>query len=175
MYCGNGDIQKVIQDIEALRDRMDVQEAAYLDQHFDEMINRFDALRVNSNRNRNDGGQRPKDQLTRGGVANVHVAANIQNQVASYNFSDENEDLILAEDQNRPTRRGVVGTFVFYLFGSLGMPRTKRFKNLLNSSQSNSTMQPPTQQPQQLEPPTQQPSQPNQVEQVVAPRKRAGH
>ncbi|KAI5648667.1 hypothetical protein M9H77_34672 [Catharanthus roseus] len=62
-------------DIEALRDRMDAQEAAVktlevnldqrcrrLDQRFDEMINKFDALGVNANRNRNDGGQRPRDQ-----------------------------------------------------------------------------------------------------------------
>ncbi|KAI5653072.1 hypothetical protein M9H77_30259 [Catharanthus roseus] len=54
------------------------------------------------------------------------------------------------------------------------MPRTKIFKNLLNSSQSNSTMQLPTQQPQQLEQPTQQPSQPNQGEQASSPRKVVG-
>ncbi|KAI5652765.1 hypothetical protein M9H77_29952 [Catharanthus roseus] len=84
---------------------MDVQEAAvrtlevnldqrfrHLDQRFDEMINKFDALVVNTNRNRNDGGQRPRDQLARSGVA-------------SYNSSDEEEDLISAEDQNRPARR----------------------------------------------------------------------
>ncbi|KAI5683539.1 hypothetical protein M9H77_04767 [Catharanthus roseus] len=119
MSSGNGDIQNVVQDIEALRDRMNAQEAAFrtlevnldqrfrrLDQRFDEMINRFDALGVNANRNRNDGGQRPRDQLARGGAANVPVAANIQNQVADYNSSDEEEDLILAEDQNRPTWRG---------------------------------------------------------------------
>ncbi|KAI5677661.1 hypothetical protein M9H77_08611 [Catharanthus roseus] len=109
MSGGNGDIQNIIQDIEALRGRMDAQEAAIrtlevnldqrfwrLDQRFDEMINRFDALGVNANRNRNDGGQRPRDQLTRGGVANV----------TGYNSNDEEEDLILAEDQNRPARRG---------------------------------------------------------------------
>ncbi|KAI5659169.1 hypothetical protein M9H77_27962 [Catharanthus roseus] len=119
MSGGNGDIQNVVQDIEALRDRMDAQEAAirtlevnldqrfrHLDQHFEEMINRFDALVVDANRNRNDGGQRPRDQLARGVVANVPVAANVQNQVAGYNSSDVEEDLILAEDQNRPARRG---------------------------------------------------------------------
>ncbi|KAI5649262.1 hypothetical protein M9H77_35267 [Catharanthus roseus] len=37
----------------------------------------FDALGVNANRNRNDGGQRPRDQLARGRVANVPVAANV--------------------------------------------------------------------------------------------------
>ncbi|KAI5671405.1 hypothetical protein M9H77_11769 [Catharanthus roseus] len=77
-----------------------------LDQRFDEMINRFDALGVNANINSNDGGQRPRDQLAQGGVANVPVAANIQNQVAGYNSSDEEKDLILAKDQNRPARRG---------------------------------------------------------------------
>ncbi|KAI5683871.1 hypothetical protein M9H77_05099 [Catharanthus roseus] len=84
---------------------MDAQEAAvrtlevnldqrfrHLDQHFDEIINKFDALEVNANRNRNDGGQRPRDQLAQGS--------------AGYNSSDEKEDLILAEDQNRPARRG---------------------------------------------------------------------
>ncbi|KAI5662860.1 hypothetical protein M9H77_22183 [Catharanthus roseus] len=89
MSGGNGDIQNVIQDIEALRDRMDAQEAAIrtlkvnldqqfwrLDQRFEEMINRFDALGVDANRNRNDGGQRLRDQLAQGGVANVPVAAN---------------------------------------------------------------------------------------------------
>ncbi|KAI5678029.1 hypothetical protein M9H77_08979 [Catharanthus roseus] len=119
MSDGNGDIQNVVQDIEALQDRMDAQEVAVrtldvnldqrfrrLDQCFDEMINRFNALGVNANRNKNDGGQRPRDQLARGGVANVPVTANVQNQVASYNSSDEEEDLILAEDQNRPARRG---------------------------------------------------------------------
>ncbi|KAI5683269.1 hypothetical protein M9H77_04500 [Catharanthus roseus] len=98
---------------------MDAQEAAIktlevnldqrlqrLDQRFDEMINRFDAFGVNANRNRNDGGQRLRDQLARGSVANVPVAANIQKQVAGYNSSDEEEDLILVEDQNRPARRG---------------------------------------------------------------------
>ncbi|KAI5672497.1 hypothetical protein M9H77_12861 [Catharanthus roseus] len=74
---GNGDIQNVVQDIEALRDRMDAPEAA---------------VRTL--------------ELARGGVANVPVAANVQNQVAGYNSSDEEEDLILAEDQNRPSRRG---------------------------------------------------------------------
>ncbi|KAI5668762.1 hypothetical protein M9H77_18615 [Catharanthus roseus] len=57
MSDGNDDIQNVVQDIEALRDRMDAQEAAVrtlevnldrrfwgLDQRFDEMINRFNAL-----------------------------------------------------------------------------------------------------------------------------------
>ncbi|KAI5677709.1 hypothetical protein M9H77_08659 [Catharanthus roseus] len=108
MSGGNGDTQNVVQDIEALRDRMDAQEAAIrtlevnldqrfrrLDQRFDEMINRFDALGVDANRNKN-GGQRPRDQLARGGIANV----------AGYNSSDEEEDLVLAEDQNRPARRG---------------------------------------------------------------------
>ncbi|KAI5676551.1 hypothetical protein M9H77_07501 [Catharanthus roseus] len=70
------------------------------------MINKFDALGVNANRNRNDGGQQPRDQLAQGGVANVPVAANVQNQVAGYNSSDEEEELILAEDQNRLARRG---------------------------------------------------------------------
>ncbi|KAI5667004.1 hypothetical protein M9H77_16857 [Catharanthus roseus] len=119
MSGGNGDIQNVVQDIEALGGRMDAQEAAVrilevnldqrfqrLDQRFDEMINIFDALGVNANRNRNDGGQQPRDQLARGGVANVPVAANVQNRVASYNSSDEEEDLILVEDQNKPARRG---------------------------------------------------------------------
>ncbi|KAI5662728.1 hypothetical protein M9H77_22051 [Catharanthus roseus] len=75
-------------------------------QRFDEMINRFDAFGVNANRNRNDAGQRPRDQFARGGVANVPVAANVQNQVVGYNSSEEEEDLISAEDQNRPARRG---------------------------------------------------------------------
>ncbi|KAI5663694.1 hypothetical protein M9H77_23017 [Catharanthus roseus] len=57
MSGGNGDIQNVVQDIEALRDSIDAQEAAIrtlevnldqqfrrLDQYFDEMINRFDVL-----------------------------------------------------------------------------------------------------------------------------------
>ncbi|KAI5668300.1 hypothetical protein M9H77_18153 [Catharanthus roseus] len=70
------------------------------------MINRFDALGVDANINMNDGGQRPRDQLAQGGVANVPIAANVQNQVIGYNSSDEEEDLILAEDQNRPARRG---------------------------------------------------------------------
>ncbi|KAI5682226.1 hypothetical protein M9H77_03454 [Catharanthus roseus] len=96
MSSANGDIQNVVQDIEALRDRMDAQEAAVrtlegnldqrflrLDQCFDEMINRFDALGVNTNKNRNDGGQRLRNQLARGGVANVSVAANDQNQIIS--------------------------------------------------------------------------------------------
>ncbi|KAI5667488.1 hypothetical protein M9H77_17341 [Catharanthus roseus] len=95
MSGGNSDIQKVIQDVEALRDRMDAQEAANrtlvvnkyqrfqrLDQRFDEMINRFDALGVNANRNRNDGGQQPRDQLAQSGVANVPVVAKVQNQIA---------------------------------------------------------------------------------------------
>ncbi|KAI5678801.1 hypothetical protein M9H77_09751 [Catharanthus roseus] len=112
MSGGNGDIQNVVQDIEALRDRMDAQEAAiktlevnldqrfrHLDQRFEEMINRFDALGVDANRNRNDGGQRPRDQLARGGVANV----------TGYNSSDEEEDLILAEDQNRPNNNDYYG------------------------------------------------------------------
>ncbi|KAI5680928.1 hypothetical protein M9H77_02155 [Catharanthus roseus] len=106
MSSGNSDIQNVVQDIEALRDMIDAQEAAvrtlevnldqrfwHLDQHFDEMINRFDALGVNANRNKNERGQRPRGQLARGGVA-------------GYNSSDEEEDLILAKDQNRPARRG---------------------------------------------------------------------
>ncbi|KAI5674577.1 hypothetical protein M9H77_14941 [Catharanthus roseus] len=46
------------------------------------------------------------NQLARGDVANVPVATNVQNQVARYNSSDEEKDLILAEDQNRPARRG---------------------------------------------------------------------
>ncbi|KAI5667364.1 hypothetical protein M9H77_17217 [Catharanthus roseus] len=83
-------------DIEALRDRMDAREAAVrtlevnldqrfrcLDQCFDEMINRFDALGVNANRNRNDGGQRPRDQLARGGVVNAPVAANCLKELYS--------------------------------------------------------------------------------------------
>ncbi|KAI5668024.1 hypothetical protein M9H77_17877 [Catharanthus roseus] len=119
MSGGNGNIQNVVQDIEALRDRMDAQEAAvktlevnldqrfqHLDQRFNEMINRFDALWVNANRNKNDGGQQSRDQLTRDGVANVPVAPNVQNQVAGYNSSDEEEHLVLAEDQNRLARRG---------------------------------------------------------------------
>ncbi|KAI5656886.1 hypothetical protein M9H77_25679 [Catharanthus roseus] len=93
MSSRNGDIQNIVQDIEALRDRMDAQEAAVrtlevnldqrfrcLDQRFNEMINRFDTLRVNANKNKNDGGQRPRDQLARGSVDNVPVAANVQNQ-----------------------------------------------------------------------------------------------
>ncbi|KAI5655107.1 hypothetical protein M9H77_32294 [Catharanthus roseus] len=59
MFGGNGDIQNVAQDIEALRDRMDVQEVA------------------------------------------VRTL-----EVASYNSSDEEDDLILAKNQNRPARRG---------------------------------------------------------------------
>ncbi|KAI5663817.1 hypothetical protein M9H77_23140 [Catharanthus roseus] len=55
---------------------------------------------------KNDGGQRPRDQLARGGVANVPGTTNAQNQIGGYNSSDEEEDLILAEDQNRPARRG---------------------------------------------------------------------
>ncbi|KAI5673910.1 hypothetical protein M9H77_14274 [Catharanthus roseus] len=92
MSGGNSDIQNVVQDIEPLRRQSEPW--------------KFDALRVDANRNRNDGGQRPKDQLARGGVANVPIAANIQNQIAGYNSSDEEEDVILAEDQNRPARRG---------------------------------------------------------------------
>ncbi|KAI5652219.1 hypothetical protein M9H77_29406 [Catharanthus roseus] len=119
MSGGNNNIQNVVQDIEALRDRMDALEAVLrtleanldqrlrrLDQHFDEMINRFNALGVNANKNRNDGGQRSRNQFARGGVANVPVAANVQNKVAGYNSTNEEEDLILVEDQNRPTRRG---------------------------------------------------------------------
>ncbi|KAI5663340.1 hypothetical protein M9H77_22663 [Catharanthus roseus] len=119
MFGENGDIQNIVQDTEALQDRMDAQEAAIrtlevnldprfrcLDQRFEEMINRFDALGVDANRNRNDGGQRPRDQLARGGVANVPVVANVQNQVAGYNSSDEEEDLSVAEDQKRLARRG---------------------------------------------------------------------
>ncbi|KAI5669741.1 hypothetical protein M9H77_19594 [Catharanthus roseus] len=100
MSGGNGDIQNVVQDIEALRDRMDAQKAAIrtlevnldqrfwrLDQRFEEMINRFDALGVDANRNRNDGGQQPRDQLARGGVSNVPVAANVQNQVAGLSMN----------------------------------------------------------------------------------------
>ncbi|KAI5657951.1 hypothetical protein M9H77_26744 [Catharanthus roseus] len=78
MLGGKGDIQNVVQGIEALRDRMDAQEAAVKTL---KMINRFDALGVNANRNGNDGGQRPL-------------------------YYDEEENLILAEDQNRPARRG---------------------------------------------------------------------
>ncbi|KAI5668248.1 hypothetical protein M9H77_18101 [Catharanthus roseus] len=61
MSGGNGDIQNIVQDIGALQDRMDAQEAAVrtlevnldqrfrlLDQRFDEMINRFDALGNNN-------------------------------------------------------------------------------------------------------------------------------
>ncbi|KAI5672512.1 hypothetical protein M9H77_12876 [Catharanthus roseus] len=99
----NSDIQNVVQDIEALRDRVDAQEVVVRTL---EMINRFDALRVNANRNRNDEGQRPRDQLAQGSVADVPIAANVQSQVASYNSSDKEEDLILAEDQNRLARRG---------------------------------------------------------------------
>ncbi|KAI5663164.1 hypothetical protein M9H77_22487 [Catharanthus roseus] len=126
MSDGNCDIQNVVQDIEALRDRIDAQEAAVrtlevnldqrfwrLDQLFDEMINRFDALGVNANINRNDGGQRPRDQLARCGVANV----------TGYNSSDEEEDLILAEDQNRPARRGGgrLKVDILSFYGNLGI------------------------------------------------------
>ncbi|KAI5648837.1 hypothetical protein M9H77_34842 [Catharanthus roseus] len=121
MSSGNSDIQNVVQDIEALRDRMDAQEAAIrtlevnldqrfrrLDQCFDEMINKFDAL---------------GDQLARGGVANEPVAANIQNQVAGYNSSDEEEDLILAEDQNIPTKigGGRLNVDIHSFYGNLGI------------------------------------------------------
>ncbi|KAI5683541.1 hypothetical protein M9H77_04769 [Catharanthus roseus] len=99
MSGGNGDIQNVVRDIEALRDRMDAQEAAVRTlERFDEMINRFDALGVNANRNRNDGGQRPRDH-------------------------NEEEDLILAEDQNRPARRGGgrLKVDIPSFYGNLGM------------------------------------------------------
>ncbi|KAI5666994.1 hypothetical protein M9H77_16847 [Catharanthus roseus] len=59
MFGRNGDIQNVIQDVEALRDRMDAQEAA------------------------------------------VRTL-----EIASYNSSSKEEDLISYEDQNRPVRRG---------------------------------------------------------------------
>ncbi|KAI5667481.1 hypothetical protein M9H77_17334 [Catharanthus roseus] len=82
MSSRNGDVQNVVQDVEAMQKDGCLRGGSQNlgNKRFDEMINRFYALGVNANRNRNDGGQRPRDQRAQGCIANVPVAANVQNQ-----------------------------------------------------------------------------------------------
>ncbi|KAK9154556.1 hypothetical protein Sjap_002036 [Stephania japonica] len=124
MSGGSGGIQNVVQDVEALRTKVEAQEAAIrtletnldqqfrrMDKRFDAVINRFDALGVNANRHEGDGEQRPRDQRARGDAPIAPVAANFRGRVAGGDSSDEEEDMILAEDQGRPVRRDGVGRY----------------------------------------------------------------
>ena len=107
---GSGYARDETQDIEVLRTELLTQETTLralvenvdrrfqaLKGHFDEIVDRLDALAICVNRNKNDDRRWPRDEVAQGPPVNRHVPAHHYRQPVYSDDSEENEDFLHAD------------------------------------------------------------------------------
>lgn len=112
---GGGHVSDVARDVEALRTEVQAQRAVLdtmdqrlrrFEQRFDDLVDRFDAMGTNTNRDGDAGGVRPRAEPALGVPANRPVAANPRFQ--EYDVDSDEEDDRPFENQ-QPAQRGYGG------------------------------------------------------------------
>ena len=108
---GSGHNHDEVQGVEVLRTSLLTQEMTLkalensvdrrfwmLEGHFDDIIDRLDALAMSANRIRNDDRQRLRDDFARGQPVNKHVPAHHRRQHVYSDDSEENEDFLFGNN-----------------------------------------------------------------------------